>query len=244
MLSNVKICAILKHRTNHPMFGGIRLKLQKATRVTLTEQIAAQLDQLIQSGAWPVGQRIPAEPELVEQLGVSRNTVREAVKALIHAGLLEARQGDGTYVCSKSDLGAALNRRFKKADLIEILEVRYALEQEAARLAAERRTEEDVVYLKQCLANYLDSRGKSHYIDVDMELHKAIVLATHNNVLIDLYDHMTDAVMATIHQSTHEEIEEQHVQVHTQLIHHIINQDADAAVTTLRHLLHISESVI
>jgi DNA-binding FadR family transcriptional regulator len=224
------------------MFGGIHLKLQKATRVTLTEQIAAQLDQLIQSGEWAVGQRIPAEPELVEQLGVSRNTVREAVKALIHAGLLEARQGDGTYVCSKSDLGAALNRRFKKSDLMEILEVRYALEREAVRLAAERRTEEDIEYLQQCLMNHKDAGGKPEYVEVDLELHKAIVQATHNSILIDLYEHMTETVKATIHPAS--ELQHQHDEIHADLVKYIVEQNVDAAVDTVHRLIQLSMSDI
>lgn len=218
------------------------MKLQKATRVTLTEQIAAQLDQMIQSGEWAVGQRIPAEPELVEQLGVSRNTVREAVKALIHAGLLEARQGDGTYVCSKSDLGAALNRRLKKSDLIEILEVRSALEREAVRLAAERRTEEDIAYLQQCLVNRTAAEGKPEFVEVDMILHKAIVRATHNSILIDLYEHMTETVKATIHPES--PLRHQHDEIHTDLVKYIVEQNVDAAVNTVHRLIELSMSDI
>jgi DNA-binding FadR family transcriptional regulator len=74
----------------------------------LSEQVVAQLEAQIAAGEWPVGSKIPAEPELVAALGVGRNTVREAVRALEHAGLLEPRRGDGTYVRATSDLGAAL----------------------------------------------------------------------------------------------------------------------------------------
>ncbi|MEI0737966.1 GntR family transcriptional regulator [Paenibacillus sp. JTLBN-2024] len=69
------------------------MTLQRPTKQTLVEQIAAQLEQLIEDGTWPVGERIPAEPELVKELGVSRNTIREAIHALIHAGMLRTRQG-------------------------------------------------------------------------------------------------------------------------------------------------------
>lgn len=63
---------------------------------------------MIGSGGWPLGEKIPAEPELMAALGVSRNTVREAARALVHAGLLDARPGDGTYVTATDGLGAAL----------------------------------------------------------------------------------------------------------------------------------------
>ena len=66
---------------------------------------------MIESGKWGVGMRIPAEPELMNELNVSRNTLREAIRALIHAGLLKTKQGDGTYVCSSSALGAVLKKR-------------------------------------------------------------------------------------------------------------------------------------
>lgn len=79
--------------------------LQKTNRQTLVEQVALQMESLIESGEWGVGMRIPAEPELMTELNVSRNTLREAIRALIHAGLLKTKQGDGTYVCSSSALG-------------------------------------------------------------------------------------------------------------------------------------------
>ncbi|MBW7458333.1 GntR family transcriptional regulator, partial [Paenibacillus sepulcri] len=78
--------------------------LQQPTRLTLVEQVARQIEAMIESGDWAVGTRIPAEPELMTQLQVSRNTLREAIRALIHAGLLKTRQGDGTYVSSSSAL--------------------------------------------------------------------------------------------------------------------------------------------
>lgn len=67
--------------------------LEKPKKLTLVEQVADQLQTLIESGQWPVGTRIPPEPELSEALGVSRNTIREAVRAMVHAGLLQTKQG-------------------------------------------------------------------------------------------------------------------------------------------------------
>lgn len=64
----------------------------------------------IENSEWQVGMRIPPEPELMEQLQVSRNTLREAIRALTYAGLLKTRQGDGTYVCSSSVLGSVIKK--------------------------------------------------------------------------------------------------------------------------------------
>src|SRR5206468_4005871 len=88
------------------------------------------------------------ERALTESLGVGRNTIREAVKALTHAGLLECRQGDGTYVRATSELSGAVRRRLRTAQLMEILQVRRALEVEAARLAAERREDHDIAAIE------------------------------------------------------------------------------------------------
>jgi len=78
---------------------------------TLAAQVARQLEDLITSGEWPVGTRIPPESELVARLGLSRNTVREALRSLVHLGMLEARVGDGTYVRAFSELQAPMERR-------------------------------------------------------------------------------------------------------------------------------------
>lgn len=92
------------------------MPLSHPRRSALSEQVIAALRNQITSGEWPVGSRIPTEPELVEQLGVARNTVREAVRALAHNGLLDIRQGSGTYVVATSELAGVMHRRFADAD--------------------------------------------------------------------------------------------------------------------------------
>src|SRR5580693_7176389 len=110
-------------------------------RGSLCDEVIAQLREQISSGSWPVGERIPPESELVERLQVGRGTVREAIKALAHSGLLEVRQGDGTYVTSRSELAGVLRRRMNSVTDLHVQEVRRALEVEGARLAARRRTD-------------------------------------------------------------------------------------------------------
>src|SRR5690625_1924353 len=125
--------------------------IQKTNRMSLVEQVASQMEQLIESGHWTIEERIPPEMELVEKFDVSRNTLREAIRALVHAGLLETRQGSGTIVRSANSLGAALRRYIKKTALLETLDVRLALEKQAAQLAAEHRTEADLLALEECI---------------------------------------------------------------------------------------------
>ncbi len=213
------------------------MKLQKTNRMTLVEQVAAQIEAIIESGQWPIGTRIPAEPELVRELEVSRNTLREAIRALVHAGLLRTKQGDGTYVCSTSVLGAALQRRIQQSNILETLEVRDGLEQQSARLAALRRTDEDVEKLRACLAacdSAAEANDMDAYVEFDIQLHQAVAEATHNSVLIDLYEYMTEAVKRSIRELVEVACCDSHQKVHYELIEAIIQQDERQAVEAVR----------
>ena len=86
------------------------MPLVTTKRTGLVDQVIEQMRELVASGEWPLNQRIPPEAELVNALGVGRNTVREAVRALAHAGLFEVRQGDGTFVRATSELSGAVRR--------------------------------------------------------------------------------------------------------------------------------------
>src|SRR6188768_891862 len=118
-----------------------------ARRTGLIDTAVEELRGRIETQEWPVGARIPPEPALAELLGVGRNTVREAVQSLVHAGLLVRRQGSGTYVLSSSELAASMGRQIADARQRDVVEVRRALEMEAARLAARRRNATDVATL-------------------------------------------------------------------------------------------------
>ncbi|MFI8185199.1 FadR/GntR family transcriptional regulator [Actinacidiphila glaucinigra] len=156
----------------------------------LFEQVVSGLRRQITSGAWPVGSRIPTEPELVRQLGVARNTVREAVRALAHNGLLDIRHGSGTYVAATSELAGVMRRRFEEAGRRDVAEVRGALESAAAGLAATRRTAEDLARLDALLGRReraWASGDRDAFVDADSAFHLAVVAASHNEVLAELY---------------------------------------------------------
>lgn len=175
--------------------------LQKAQRVSLVEQVVMQIEQLIESKHWGVGDKLPPEMELMKQFDVSRNTLREAIHALVHAGLLETKQGSGTFVQSSSALGAAVHRHIKKSSLLDTLEVRLALEREAAELAAKHRTDADLNILQDCINQCQCAAKKGDiekFISADIAFHKSIIKAAHNQLMEDLYEHMTDSLYASI----------------------------------------------
>src|SRR5665647_3252520 len=170
-------------------------------RTNLIDQAVARLRQQIISGAWPVGARIPPEPELTELIGVGRNTVREAVQSLVHAGMLERRQGSGTYVISDSELGTAMGRQIDGAHQRDVLEVRRSLEVECARLAAQRRTPAQVAELRDLRDRRAAARASGDLdvmVAADLVLHRTIAVAAKNPVLLALYENLQDAITANI----------------------------------------------
>jgi DNA-binding FadR family transcriptional regulator len=179
---------------------GITVALTTTRRTGLVDQVIEQMRRAISAGDWAVNQRIPPEPELVNALGVGRNTVREAVRALSHAGLLEVRQGDGTFVRATSEISGAL-RRMCGSELREGLQVRRVLEVEGARLAAVHRTEDELRELTTTLAERDRAVAEERWeeaIDVDTQFHRAVVNASHNKLLAELYQGLTEVVRASI----------------------------------------------
>ncbi|HVN11388.1 MAG TPA: FadR/GntR family transcriptional regulator [Kineosporiaceae bacterium] len=175
--------------------------LRTARRAGLIEQVIDQLREQIETGTWGIGSRIPTESELAQLTGTSRNTVREAVQSLVHAGLLERRQGSGTYVLASSELAGAVSRCVAAAHHVHVLEVRRTLEVGAARLAALHRTPDDVARLRTLLAerNAAMRRGDvDTQIALDVALHRAIGQAAHNPVLTELYENVIDTLRENV----------------------------------------------
>lgn len=161
---------------------------QKLVRVSLSRQVLEEMERAIATGVWTVGEKIPPEPELMAHFGVSRNTLREAIQALIHSGVLQARQGDGTYILATNRFEASIQKQLKTAGLRDTLEVRYALERETAKLAASRATAEDMAFIKQALVERQSTTSHQEaFVEKDLAFHQMIALACHNQIMKDLY---------------------------------------------------------
>ncbi|PWI15436.1 GntR family transcriptional regulator [Streptomyces sp. Act143] len=161
----------------------------------LVEQAADRLRAQIAAGHWAVGSRLPGETTLAKELGVGRSTVREALRALAGAGLVQPRQGAGVFVIA-TEPAEDWPTRLRRAAVTDVYEVRMGLEVHAARLAARRRTPEDVAAMERALAgrraaSQLDDEA---FIDADIALHATVVGAAHNSVLADLFTEFTPAL--------------------------------------------------
>lgn len=203
-------------------------------RESLGELAAAELRAQLAAGAWPVGTRLPAETVLAEQLGVGRSTVREAVRVLVAAGQLETRQGSGTYVLAVQP-PPEWEPRVRRADILDVYEVREALEVQAARLAAERRTPEDLDAIDRLLDEREAARAAGAvepFVDADLAFHGAIVAAAHNPLLGEMFTSFLGVLRAALVTVVHEVVidEADAVDAHRALADAIRAGDPDAAV--------------
>lgn len=229
-----------------------RMPLKPTTRnIPLAARISEQLREEIRSGSWPVGSRIPGEHQLVERLGASRNTVREALRGLVHGGLLEARPGDGTYVRASSELEVALQRRAAVEKAIDVFEVREALEIHAARLAAERASRADVVRLGALLAERDADSAPAAHIAHDLRFHAAVVETAGNRLLTDMHRHLDRGSTYVPDGATDEDLTRFLIESwgdddpHLRLVEAIAGHDPEAAATaTLRILRHAREGFL
>ncbi|MFF8292733.1 FadR/GntR family transcriptional regulator [Streptomyces sp. NPDC016309] len=213
------------------------MALKAAGRTSLVDTVVEQLRAQLTDGEWAVGDRIPTEHDLAEQLGVGRNTVREAVRVLVHAGLLESRQGNGTFVRSTADPAAVL-RTVRAAGALDVLELRIALETEAARLAAARRDTHDLLRLRAALTTLREEGDRD--ADADLAFHRAVVEATHNAAFTGVYRFFS----AQVHESLVESLGDHEMpaidlDAHEALVTAIEAGDPDAAGAAVRELLRV-----
>jgi DNA-binding FadR family transcriptional regulator len=159
-------------------------------RHPLAEQAAEELLRRIGSGEWPLGHKLPGETTLAAQLGVGRSTIREAVRELAGKRVLESRQGAGVFVIGAQAVDD-WDQVLRRADIADVLEGRLAIETEAARLAANRRTPADLRALRSALAareQAAREEADEDYVEADLVFHRAVVTAAHNAVLTELFD--------------------------------------------------------
>ncbi|WP_222843945.1 FadR/GntR family transcriptional regulator [Cellulosimicrobium sp. CUA-896] len=197
----------------------------------LIDQAAARFRDEVVSGRWPVGERIPTEPALVAEFGVGRNTVREALQSLVHAGLLRREQGRGTFVISSSELTGTLERQLAGGTRRHYLELRLALDSTAASLAARSRTDADVALLRE-LCDRREAAWSSDDPDArahaDLALHRAVVEATHNPLYVTLYSSMLDVFAVHMRDDEGGDPETAH-RHHRELVDAIAVGDPDGA---------------
>ena len=209
--------------------------MQPAARTNLAETAVNNIRAEIIADRWKVGDRIPNEATLADMLGVSRGTVREAVRVLVAQGYLETRQGSGTFVLSVIDTDESL-LRMRRTGLRDQVETRCALEVEAARLAAARHRPETIAYLRQLLADRgeYDPANHDRYVQRDLAFHKAVVAASNNLAFVEVYEFFSASIQEVIKATVTGELPEPDMAAHLSIVDAIASGDPDLAASTTR----------
>jgi GntR family transcriptional regulator, transcriptional repressor for pyruvate dehydrogenase complex len=204
--------------------------------MALTDEAIEKIKQMITSGRVRPGEKLPREADLAAELGLSRNSLREAVKALSLINVLDVRQGDGTYATSlaPSLLLEALSFivDFHRDDtVLEFLEVRRILEPGATALAALRMSDEDKTKLGDVLDSVAVDSPVEDFVAADLEFHKKIAIGSGNSVLASLVDNMSmPTARARVWRGMTEPRAQERTLAEHQAIHRaIVAGDADLA---------------
>ena len=214
-------------------------------------EIVDALSQDIREGRLKPGDKLPTESALVDRFDVSRTVVREAISRLQASGLVETRHGIGTFVMEPREAGTfriAPEDFATVADVIELLELRISLESEAAGLAAERRSADNLAVMEQALAAFQDSiTHDSDAVPSDFQFHMEVARATGNRHFTDLMTYLGTMIIPRTRLKTAQQASEGRLAYlqrvhgeHERILRAIRDQDAEAARAAMR--THLSNS--
>jgi GntR family transcriptional repressor for pyruvate dehydrogenase complex len=210
------------------------------------DEIVAMIENLIKSGKLKAGERLPSERYLAETFKVSRNTVREAIKALAEKAVVVSRRGAGTYVAegALSCMIDGVTRRHLR--LQEVFELRKILEPQIAGLAAQRITDETISALEQLVLQQkraLDTGADQ--VELDERFHRLIVGACGNSVLVDVYETLHDVLAESrIRELQTRERNKRSLESHRKLIRALKKRTPDEAAEIMRqHMLQVERNL-
>jgi GntR family transcriptional regulator, transcriptional repressor for pyruvate dehydrogenase complex len=217
---------------------------------SLAHGVVSYVAELIRDSRIAPGEKVPSEAEIIRALGVSRSVVREAMSHMQAAGMVETRQGKGTYVLDRAPqtMGLAVKQSMSKEDVLSLLELRIMLETEAAGLAATRRSDAQLQRIRASLEDFLARCGKPGDMATDdTRLHLAIAQAANNPYLLDVLTHIHKEQLPRARQaSAHIPRDAPEVYVarvrleHEDIVSTIARQDPESARAAMR--THLSNS--
>jgi GntR family transcriptional regulator, transcriptional repressor for pyruvate dehydrogenase complex len=221
----------------------------KSTKVY--EQVIEQIKEMITSGQLKKGDRLPPERELVEQLQVSRTSIREAIRALQIIGLVECRQGGGNFIKEsfENSLFEPLSIMFvlQNSKPEEILELRKVVEVETAALAAEKVTDKDLKDIEAIIEQLRDSQDEELNAKLDKQIHYKIANASGNFLIVSVLSAVSslmdsfikDARDMILRQNENKEVLMDH---HENIYKALLNHDKKKAAEAMRkHLEFVNE---
>ncbi|GHU29775.1 GntR family transcriptional regulator [Betaproteobacteria bacterium] len=225
--------------------------LPRQRPVSLAQEVMSDLMDKIRGGQYKPGEKLPTEPEMMVEQGVSRTVVREAISRLQASGLVETRHGVGTFVRPSTNSPAYpldLSTLVTIHDVLNMLELRISLETEAAGLAAMRRTDEQLQCMHEAVLAF--EEGVNHggmSIEADYQFHLQIALATHNRYFEDFYRYLGTSTIPRTRLDTSQFSAEPGKSYlfstnreHENILDAIARQDSQSASAAMR--MHLSNS--
>lgn len=213
------------------------------------EEIVTQIRKLIESGKLKKDDQLPNERELGEIFGVSRSTVREAIKTLESLNIVESRQGDGTYIIVSSEESLVMplaNPLFRETDsIIDIFYIRKILEPYAVQLATLNATQEELLSLESILEKQKESLENGVILnDSDTEFHALIARMSKNKVLERLMNAIIE-LLREVRETYNTERAKESYKGHVEIYNALVSGDCkEAKKAMLQHLSKIEKTIL
>ena len=221
--------------------------MRTSAKHNLTHQLTHDLGMAIVKGQYQVGHGLPSEADLCVEYDVSRSATREAVKMLSAKGLISSRPKQGIQVLPENNwnmfdtdvLSWILNSKPSLALLKEFTQVRVSIEPQAAALAAENATEEQLKAIEAALDRMRDAdEGLDDPLDADIEFHTSILLASGNRFIAQLTDFISTALRVSIRYTNRiKGVPGADVQRHADIFNSIKSKDVKKAQSTVKFIL-------
>ncbi len=225
--------------------------LHSEERATTAEGVVAQLRDMVHKGQLLLGDRLPPERDLAKLLGVSRPTLRAGIRSLTAVGILQSRQGAGTFVAEAEDSPTLDSSPLRMMAALhgftsdEMFEARLALEMSIAGMAAERATSEQVTLMSEEIAGmYASLHEPEQYLVHDMRFHQTIAAASNNRILTSLMN-MIATILFENRSKTVKRAKDlkQSAEQHHNIYRAMRERDAQAARTAMHdHLIQTQQA--
>lgn len=210
------------------------------------EQVIDQIKEMIANGTLKRGDKLPSERELVEQLQVSRTSIREALRALQIIGLVECNQGEGNFIKEsfENSLFEPLSIMFmlQETSPEEILELRKVIETETTALAAKRISDDELEHMGNLITQFKEAKDDLNGVEIDKEFHYLIAQASKNLLILNILNAVSSLIDSFIKdarkkilavEDNRELLVKQHENIYDALLKH---NSKDAALYMRRHL--------
>jgi len=202
-------------------------------RSGVCDEVVSKLQQQIEAGKLKKGDKLPSEPALMQQFGVGRSSIREAIRILSNTGLVRVKQGLGTFVEMQNGTPVPWYKRLESSTSQDLNEVRQLLELKIAEKAAINRTQKDITILTKLLKKRYAAAQKNlaeECISADIQFHIAIADAAKNDILADLYKNIAAQIKKSFNQAyTNTDMFLVKHSLHQDLLQSIIDKDPKKA---------------